>query len=97
MNRQDMYFTPEEFKGKAPEAIKARQKIHLNGKADFNESDGAINHFRNFLRAIQGKEEVIAPPTVGQQAAISGHMATLSLKNNKKIIWNEETGKYHFA
>ena len=97
MNRQDMYFTPEEFKGKAPEAIKARQKVHLNGKADFNESDGAINHFRNFLRAIQGKEEVIAPPTVGQQAAISGHMATLSLKNNKKIIWNEETGKYHFA
>jgi predicted dehydrogenase len=97
MNRQDLYFTPEEYKGKAPENIKARQKIHLNGKADFGESDGAINHFRNFIRAIQGKEEVIAPPMVGQQAAISGHMATLSLKNNKKIIWDEPTNKYHFA
>ena len=97
MNRQDLYFTPEEYKGKAPENIKSRQKIHLNGKADFGESDGAINHFRNFIRAIQGKEEVIAPPMVGQQAAISGHMATLSFKNNKKIIWDEQTNKYHFA
>ncbi len=97
MNRQDLYFTPEEFKGKAPENIKSRQKIHLTGKADFNESDGAINHFRNFIRAIQGKEQVVAPPLVGQQAAISGHMATLSFKNNKKIIWNEEANKYHFA
>jgi len=97
MNRQDLYFTPEEYKGKAPENIKSRQKIHLNGKADFGESDGAINHFRNFIRAIQGKEEVIAPPMIGQQAAISGHMATLSFKNNKKIIWDEQTNKYHFA
>jgi predicted dehydrogenase len=97
MNRQDLYFTPEEYKGKAPDNIKARQKIHLNGKADFNEGDGAINHFKNFIRAIQGKEEVIAPPLVGQQAAISGHMATLSFKNNKKIIWDDQLNKYHFA
>ena len=97
MNRQDLYFTPEEYRGKAPENIKSRPKIHLNGRKDFNESDGAINHFRNFIRAIQGKEEVIAPPIVGQQAAISGHMATLSFKNNKKVIWSEESNKYHFA
>ena len=32
---------------------------------------------------------MIAPPPVGQQAAISGHMATLSLKNQKKIIWDD--------
>ena len=50
-----------------------------------------------FIRAIQRKEEVTAPPLVGQQAAISGHMATLSFKNNKKIIWDEEANKYHFA
>ena len=68
--------------------IKARQPIHLNGHKDFNEGDGAINHFRNFIQAVLGKEQVIAPPPVGQQAAISGHMATLSFKNQKRIVWD---------
>ena len=97
MNRQELYFTPESFRGKPPANVAARQPVHLNGKADFNESDGAINHFKNFIYSIQGKEKPIAPPPVGQQAAISGHMATLSHKNNKKIIWDEAANKYHFA
>jgi hypothetical protein len=54
-------------------AVKARQPIHLNGKNDFNEGDGAINHFRNFIQSVLGNEKPIAPPPVGQQAAISGH------------------------
>jgi len=97
MNRQDLYFTPESFKGKPPANVAARSPIHLNGKADFNEGDGAINHFRNFIESIKGKEKPIAPPMVGQQAAISGHMATLSFKNQKKVVWDEAANKYHFA
>jgi len=97
MNRQDLYFTPESFRGKAPDNIKNRQPIHLNGRNDFNESDGAINHFRNFIQSVLGKEQPIAPPPVGQQAAISGHMATLSFKNQKKVLWDETANKYHFA
>lgn len=97
MNRQDLYFTPEAFKGKAPASVKARQPIHLNAKNDFNEADGAINHFRNFIQSVLGNEKPIAPPPVGQQAAISGHMATLSFKNQKKIFWDEAANTYHFA
>ena len=97
MNRQDLYFTPEAFKGKPPASVRARQPIHLNGKKDFNEADGAINHFRNFIQAVLGNEKVIAPPPVGQQAAISGHMATLSFKNQKRIVWDEAANTYHFA
>ena len=97
MNRQDLYFTPESFRGKAPASISSRQPIHLNGRADFNEADGAINHFRNFIMSVQGKEKPIAPPPVGQQAAISGHLATLSLKHNKKILWDEKSNKYSFT
>jgi hypothetical protein len=55
------------------------------------------NHFRNFIQSVLGKEQVIAPPTVGQQAAISGHMATLSLKNQKKTTWDETAQKVHFV
>jgi predicted dehydrogenase len=97
MNRQDLYFNPETYHGKAPAAIAARQPIHLNGKADFGESDGVNNHFRNFIQAVLGNEKVIAPPTVGQQAAISGHMATLALRHQKKVIWDDAAGTYSFS
>jgi predicted dehydrogenase len=97
LNRQDLYLTTETYKGKAPANIKARQPIHLNGNKDFQEADGAINHFRNFIQAVLGKEKVIAPPPVGQQAAISGHMATLSFKSQKKIVWDDAAAKYRFV
>ena len=97
MNRQDLYFTPETFRGKAPAKIASRKPIHLNGRQDFQEADGVNNHFRNFIMSVKGSEKVIAPPSVGQQAAISGHMATLSFKNQKKVVWDEAANKYHFA
>ena len=104
MNRSDLYFEPETYnsrrpnaQSRAPQAIKARAAIHINGPQEYKEVDGAINHFRNFINAILGKEQVIAPPPIGQQAAISGHMATLSYKNQKKIVWDEAANKYHFV
>ena len=54
-------------------------------------------HITNWLDAIRGKAKLIAPVQVGQQAAISGHMATLSFRNNKKVLWDEKTNKYRFA
>jgi predicted dehydrogenase len=97
LNRMDLYFTPQLLGGKAPDRVKARQAIHLNGPKDFGERDGAINHFRNWVEAIRGNEQVIASPEVGQQAAISGHMATLSYKQNRKILWDEKGEKYQFV
>lgn len=104
MNRQDLYFEHETYNSRrpgaqdrAPAKIKARAPIHLNGMADFKEADGAINHFKNFIQSVLGNETPIAPPPVGQQAAISGHMATLSYKNQKKVLWDDATNKYHFV
>jgi predicted dehydrogenase len=97
MNRQDLEFTPETFRGKPPAQVAARKAVSLNGKKDFGEVDGVQGHFKNFIASIQGKEKPIAPPPVGQQAAISGHMATLSFKNQKKVIWDEAANKHHFA
>lgn len=97
MNRQDLYFTPEALKGKAPERVKSRQPIHLNGKQDFHEADGTINHFRNFVEAVLGKEKVVTPPEVGHHGAIAGHLATLSYRNQKKVLWDDAAGTYRFA
>jgi len=96
LNRQDLNFYPEKYRN-ADAQITSRPEVHLNGLKDFGEQDGAINHFKNFIEAVRGNGSVIAPPTVGQQAAISGHMATLSFKNQKKIFWDEKTEKYRFA
>ena len=71
--------------------------IHINGQQEYKERDGAINHFRNFIQSILGNEKPIAPPPVGQQAAISGHMATLSYKNQKKVLWDEGGTKVRYV
>src|SRR6266496_6151412 len=104
MNRQDLYFEPEMYNSRrpnapnrAPENIKSRAAIHINGPQEYKENDGAINHFRNFIQSVLGKEKPIAPPPVGQQAAISGHMATISLKSQKKVLWDEQANKTKFA
>ncbi len=95
LNRQVLNFYPESFRGKAPEKIKARQEIHIDLPG--NDNRAVESHIRNFVEAVQGKAKVIADPVIGQQAAISGHMATLSFRNNKKVLWDDKAQKYHFA
>ena len=100
LNRMDLRFykqAPGPRGAATPEAIRSQATLQLNGPRDFNERDGAINHFRNFVQAVLGKEKVIAPPTVGQQAAISGHMATLAYKNRKMVKWDDAARKYQLG
>jgi predicted dehydrogenase len=104
MNRQDLYYEHEQYNSRRPNAadrapaeIKARAAVHINGPQEYKEVDGAINHFKNFIESIRGNEKPIAPPPVGQQAAISGHMATLSFKNRKMVVWDEAAKKHHFV
>jgi predicted dehydrogenase len=95
LNRQFLNFYPETFQGRAPEKVKARkeEKIHLPG----NDNKAVEAHILNWLEAANGKGKTIAPPEIGQQAAISGHMATLSYKQQKKIVWDSRTNKYRFV
>ena len=95
LNRQQLKFTSEKFAGKAPAHIAARKDevVDLPG----NDVNAVQGHVRNFIEAIQGKAKLIAPIEVGQQAAVSGHMATLSLRNNKKVLWDTKTQKYRFV
>jgi predicted dehydrogenase len=94
-SRQFLRFYPEKFGGKPPEKVKAReaQSIDLPG----NDNKAVEAHILNWLESVQGKAKPIAPPSVGQEAAICGHMATLSYRNNKKVIWDAKANKYHFV
>lgn len=95
LNRQFLHFYPETFRGKPPAHVAARKEIHL--EIPGNDNTAVQAHVRNFLEAIQGRAKVIAPAAVGQEAAISGHLATLSYRNNKKVYWDEKAGKHRFA
>lgn len=94
-SRQYLNFYPETFQGKAPEKIKARkvEQIHLPG----NDNKAVEAHINNWLESVRGNAKPIAPPAVGQEAAICGHLATLSYRNNKKVLWDNNTKKYRFV
>jgi predicted dehydrogenase len=95
LNRQFLHFYPDKFGGKPPAGVAARKELHVELPGNDNKAVEA--HIKNWIEAMQGKAKVIAPPLVGQQAAISGHLATLSFRNNKKVLWDEQVRKYHFV
>jgi predicted dehydrogenase len=95
LNRQTLNFYPEKLGGKAPERIARRQPftIYLPG----NDAKAVQAHVKNFIDAVLGRANVIAPAEVGQQAAIGGHMATLSFLKSRKIVWDAQAQSYHFV
>jgi hypothetical protein len=95
LNRQILNFYPEKFGGKPPAHVAARKpvNVHLPG----NDGPAVQAHVRNLFDAIAGKAQLVAPVEVGQQAAVSGHMATLAYRNGKKILWDTKTQKYRFV
>jgi predicted dehydrogenase len=88
LNRQILTYAPEPH-------VKGRKemKVELPG----NDNLAVEAHLRNLILAVQGKAELVAPVEIGQQAAISGHMATLSLRNGKKVVWDETARKHSFV
>lgn len=95
MNRSTLSYSPERFGGNPPERVKARQPIAM---AMPGEDDASTNaHFQNFFDAIRGKGQVVAPVTAGHFGALTGHMATLSLRAGKKVLWDEKSGKWRYV
>ena len=105
-NRTELHFYPENYSG-VPAAVKARKQIDMynndnalvksgKAKSDFQEVDGVQAHFKNFIASVKGTEKPVAPPPVGQEAAIGGHMATLSYRNKKMVVWDDKAKKARF-
>ena len=87
--------------GEDPRRLGANRKpapeMHFDGQKDFGQGNPTLEHLRNFVDAVLGKEELNCPAIVGHQAAVTGHLATLSYRNNKKVYWDNEEGRYHFS
>jgi predicted dehydrogenase len=100
-SRQHLYFYPEQYKNRAktpeliPADVRARKELTIDKPG--NDNLAVQSHIRNFVTSAMGNQQPIAPIRVGQQAAICGHMATLSFKAGKKILWHDETQSYTFV
>lgn len=101
ISRQYLTYSPEVYKNRQatpneiPQQVRDRKPVQLNLEGNDNKAVQA--HIRNWLEAVHGQGKVIAPPRKGQEAAIGGHLATLSFKNQKKVLWDEAGQKYSFA
>jgi predicted dehydrogenase len=103
-SRQHLYFYPETYNNQTrpgghpeliPPEVKTRkaEEIHIPG----NDNKAVQAHLRNWLEAVRGQGQVIAPARLGQQAALCGHLANIAFKNQKKVLWDEANQKYTFA
>ena len=92
----DLYVYPEDQRyisqGKQP-----APEMHFNSQKDFAQGNPTNEHMRNFIDALLGNAELNCPAIVGHQAAVTGHLATLSYRNDKKVFWDNEEGRYHFS
>jgi predicted dehydrogenase len=95
LNRQTLNFYPEKFAGKAPARVAARRDLGMTLQDHDNRAVDA--HIANFLAAVRGREKAVAPLEAGRQAAISGHLATLSFRRNQKVFWDEKSRTYRSA
>ncbi len=94
LNRQQLNFYTEKFGGKPPAHVAARKEFSENKPG--NDNNAVQAHVKNFLEAIRGAEKLIAPVEVGQEAAISGHLATLAYRSGKKAIWDAKLEKVRY-
>jgi predicted dehydrogenase len=103
-SRQHLFFYAEPFTNQTrpggqpdliPAQVKARkpEEVHLPG----NDNKAVQAHIRNWLGAVRGQGQVIAPPALGQQAAIGGHLANIAFKNSRKVTWDDADQKYSLA
>ena len=96
MNLRYLNVYPEQARG-LPEAVTSRPEMHFDARKDFNESNATNDHIKNFIDAIAHGAELNCPAQLGHEAAVTGHLATMSLRKNKKVYWNQAQGTYHFG
>lgn len=98
IGRKKLRYFPEDF-GEAlnTDNLKGLKPMELDYIKDFSQPDATHAHFVNWVEAIQGKTKAIAPVSVGQEAAIPGHMATQSYLKGKKCTWDAKNRKFLFT
>ncbi len=97
MNLQDLHVYNENWGKDTPASITSRPEIHLNATKDFGQANPTGDHIKNFIDAVKYGKPLNCDAQTGHEAAVTGHLATMSLRREKKIYWDHATQKYRFA
>ena len=96
MGLQDLYVYPEKYRG-APAHVSSWPEIHINSQKDLGQGNPTGAHIKNFVDAIVRNAPLNCDVLTGHEAAVTGHLATMSYRQEKKVYWDQENGKYRFA
>jgi predicted dehydrogenase len=97
MNLQDLHVYPESFGKDTPDKIKSRPEIHLNATRDFGQANPTGDHIKNFIEAVKYNKPLHCDVRCGHEAAVTGHLATLSYRRDKKVFWDEARQQYRLS
>jgi predicted dehydrogenase len=97
MNLQDLNVYPESYGKDTPERVKSRPEIHVNATKDLGQANPTGDHIKNFINAVKNGEPLHCDARCGHEAAVTGHLATMSFRRERKIYWDAVNGKYRDA
>ncbi len=93
---RDLYVYPEKYRD-APEEISSRPEIHIRGRKDLGQGNPTGAHLKNFIDAIRDNVPLNCDAQTGHEAAITGHLATMSYRKEKKVFWDNDNQRYHLG
>ena len=96
MGLQDLSVYPEKYQRASPQ-VAGRPEMHFNATKDFGQGNPTNEHLKNFIDAIKHNTPLACDALTGHQAAVTGHLATLSYRNEKKAYWDNANGRYRFV
>ncbi len=97
MNLQDLHVYNETFAKQTPESIKSRPEIHLNATKDLGQVNPTGDHIKNFIEAVKYNKPLNCDARLGHEAAVTGHLATMSIRRDKKVFWDAATQRYRLS
>jgi predicted dehydrogenase len=95
INRSTLNYYPEAFAPGMSENVKERKELSIT--IPRNDNLAVEAHIRNFLNAIKGKEQAIAPVRAGFDAVVAGLLSVVSYREGKKMLWDSKTDTYRRA
>ncbi|HYM10061.1 MAG TPA: Gfo/Idh/MocA family oxidoreductase [Bryobacterales bacterium] len=97
MNLQDLHVYNETFGKNTPERILTRPEIHLNAARDFGQANPTGDHIKNFIEAVKYNKPLHCDVRCGHEAAVTGHLATMSYRRDKKVFWDADKQQYRLS
>jgi len=97
MNLQDLHVYPENYGKQTPERVLSRPEIHLNATKDFGQANPTGDHIKNFIEAVKYNKPLNCDARLGHEAAVTGHLATLSFRRDKKVFWDSARQQYRLS